>query len=98
MAKTAMIRARVKPELKHRAAEVFSERGVAHGCHYPVLCTGNFASGPAFCGEEIDLSPYPATGLLSGNAHIEPNGLLIREQQKEALRLVRTGTHAGLFI
>ncbi len=47
MAKTAMIRARVEPDLKQEAEEVFSRLGLSSTeAHHLVLSAGNFAARP----------------------------------------------------
>ena len=74
MAKTEMIRARVEPELKSQAEEVFSRaRFVANRSDHAVLSTGNAASRLAFrcegsqCRDHRSVSGRPAPERDSPN-------------------------------
>ena len=85
MAKTEMIRARVEPELKSQAEEVFSGLGLER-------LLSNQPLDPRHRKHRLtgDWSPC-------WECHIEPDWLLVWDQGDDALILVRTGTHTDLF-
>ena len=98
MAKTEMIRARVEPELKSQAEEVFSRLGLS-----PTAAITLFYRQVTLHNGLPSLEPRHHDHALSGewkdhrDCHVRPDLVLIYQKSgADTLRLVRLGSHAEL--